>query len=63
MNLKPVTDPRVGQRLLCYRCGKWGLAFSMYADLDGPAYVAYYHTDCASSAATESLKKTLNQGS
>lgn len=45
MNLQPITPPlRPGQRVQCCRCHR--LTADAVADLDGPAFVAYYCPDC-----------------
>ena len=46
VNLQPVTHPRPDQRLVCYDCGRMYPAETMHADLDGPAFRAYYCSDC-----------------
>lgn len=55
MNLQPVprgslADPSgliVRVRLSCAACGRIAAAETMFADLDGPPYQAYYCSDCA----------------
>lgn len=43
MRLVKVDNPRPEQVLVCLLCGTTGYADRMIADLDGPAYRAYYH--------------------
>jgi hypothetical protein len=44
MNIQPITPPlRPGQELQCVACGRMG---ATVADLDGPAFQAYYHPAC-----------------
>lgn len=47
MNLAPVTHAREGQRLLCNCCHTLQPIELVQADLDGPAFVAYYCESCA----------------
>lgn len=50
MNLQPVTNPTKGYTVPCFHCGKPALLTEALADLDGPAFKAYYHPDCAPKA-------------
>ena len=43
MRLVKVDHPRPGQILVCALCGNLSPADRTVADLDGPAYRAYYH--------------------
>lgn len=53
MKLQPVAPTaRPGSassevKLTCLTCGKRSAPTVMLADLDGPAFVAYYHPQCA----------------
>lgn len=45
MRLVPIEPPlRPGQYVWCYRCGRW--VTEAKADLDGPAFTAYYCPGC-----------------
>lgn len=44
MKIQPINPPlRQGQELQCVVCGRMG---ATVADLDGPAFQAYYHPEC-----------------
>lgn len=56
MNLQPVAVARCGPlRFQCVRCNGWAPQFTetVYADLDGPAFQAYYCSKCASQIALD----------
>ncbi len=42
-----------GMRVTCYGCGDSLLYAEAWADLQGPAYKAYYHRTCAERAQAE----------
>lgn len=49
-NLQPVAETRSGPlRFQCTRCHGWAHQFTgtVYADLNGPAFQAYYCAPCA----------------
>lgn len=46
MKLIPVNDPRPGQTIQCSRCFRMMPADQMQADLEGPAFEAYYCRSC-----------------
>ena len=49
-----------GQRLICAGCGEWTSPIDSkgppYADLNGPAFKAYYHSKCAQTKALDGRK-------
>jgi late competence protein required for DNA uptake (superfamily II DNA/RNA helicase) len=45
-NLVPVNNPRPGQVIQCCRCFRMAPADQIMADLDGPAFKAYYCRSC-----------------
>jgi hypothetical protein len=45
-NLVPVNDPREGQTIRCSQCYRMMLAETMMADLNGPAFAAYFCPIC-----------------
>lgn len=44
--LVPVNDPRPGQTIQCSQCLKMTPAETTMADLDGPAFAAYWCRAC-----------------
>jgi hypothetical protein len=52
MNLQPIkVEPRhVGLRVRCSVCGAWPAIEIALADLDGPAFAAYYCVQCSETA-------------
>jgi hypothetical protein len=46
MRLVPVDNPRLGQTLCCIGCHRMVQAAVMMADLDGPAFAAYWCPRC-----------------
>jgi hypothetical protein len=52
VEVKADTYPEANVKFQCLRCGRVGRAVDMMADLDGPAFKAYYCKRCPSQPVT-----------
>ena len=59
MRLQKCEDTR-GQRVTCLSCNKTLLLKGAIADLDGPAFRAYYHSECLDNDALDFIAKTTS---
>lgn len=60
MNLQPMDNSRFAAYFICCQCGKRMVLSraepTIYADLDGEPFKAYYCADCARKAANEGTR-------
>jgi len=45
-----------GLTVRCLKCGRYGALRLMKADLDGPAFKAYFHPECVPATGTEAKR-------